>query len=275
MIHGIRILFLALCSKPSTGWYIVEDLSPLQAETFEHPAILCDAGSTGSRVFALHVPKSSNMSSTEPVVELIGRTTIGLAEFAMKGSFELAADSILPLLIKGITRLGPSAPIYIFATGGVRVLKNSIKDRLFASMRDDLGRTLADKHTGALSLRTVDGIDEALYGLLASNYLLGDVAASNLSIPLKDPIGVMDLGGSSLEVSLVGEDQIVGTSDDILVSYKSLGLTQFRERLQILDETGTCRFETVCDHRPLTIFTVFNLGQRCCMSGAYSVTSSR
>ena len=245
---GLAILWIlaTVHSLRCAVWTPKDNLTPLQPGTYYHAALICDAGSTGSRVFAFYVPSERLNSLHDVEVELMGRTQVGLSAYAGSGSVRNASDSLLPLLRKGIDRLGASVPIFVFATGGVRALEDTVKQALWASMKRDLTSALQAVHSGSLSVRTVDGLDEALFGLLSSNYLLSDMTVNDIGSPLISPVSVLDLGGSSLEVSLVGPDKIAGSNDDVLISFKTLGMSQFRERVSIVDGAGACNFGTVC-----------------------------
>lgn len=242
LLNGLSLVNLLGLQDP---WVPNPDLPELFDGMYSRPAIICDAGSTGSRVFAFYVLHNGT-NPEEIQIELMGRTDVGLSMYSIEGLFQNASESLLPLLQKGIARLGSDTPIYIFATGGVRSLKGEVKEKLWSSMELFLGQGLKAIHTGTLSLRTVDGTDEAMYGLLSSNYLLNEIEHSALNSPLETPVGVLDLGGSSLEISLVGPDGIAGTSDDILISFRSLGMLNFRGKISENDRGGVCRFETVC-----------------------------
>lgn len=229
-----------------------------------HPAVVCDAGSTGSRVFGYYVPLSQSGVEEEVQVELLGTTSIGISVYARDGLYEEAADSVITPLREGIRLLGAEVPIYIFATGGVRSLEEHRKEQLWVLISRRLEERLKDVHRGPISLRTLDGRDEALYGLLSSNYLLNGISSDELADPLLSPVGVLDLGGSSFEISLVGVDSIAGTHDDVLLTYKNLGMLQFRIRIGARDSKGVCRFGSVCFIR---IYRSLILGEWRCMPG--------
>ena len=237
-------LFLITFTNASI-WHPKENLEPLSLGTFHHPAIICDAGSTGSRVFGFYVRNNATNAGDEVEVELMGRTQVGLSVYAESGWMKNATESIIPLIRKGITRLGPTVPIYIFATGGVRQLEASVKKMLWESLDKNLRIALLGEHTGLLSMETVDGAEEALFGLISANYLLSEIGISSIHHPLESPVSVFDLGGSSLEVSLAGPDRIVGSRDDVLVSFRSLGTHQVRRKIEALDIDGRCLFGSV------------------------------
>lgn len=208
------------------------------------PAIVCDAGSTGSRVFSFYLSSNGNTTNSYEVkINNLGKTPVGLSWYAEHGMLRNASDLLVPLLAHGVRMLGPDTPIYILATGGVRSLTNSLKNELWHVLKLELKSALSNLHKGLMHLRTLDGTDEAFFGLLASNYILGEMSLADLEKPMNDPVGILDLGGSSLEVSSAGDDQIIGTRDDILISFKSLGLERLRSRISA---EPFCDFGTVC-----------------------------
>jgi hypothetical protein len=111
-------------------------------------------------------------------------------------------------------------------------------------MEERLNKLLDPTHTGSLRLAAVHGNDEALFGLLSANYLIGDATASSMTGPIDQPVGVFDLGGSSLELSMAGGDKIIGSDDDVLISFRSMGLQQMRDRMKAKDSERLCSFET-------------------------------
>ena len=246
----MRLLGLILGWAEVRAWNVFEDPTQLDTGSFKSAAVVCDAGSTGTRVYAFYIPVRNLIHEDHPVVEPLGRTERGMSELATLGLFHNATLDVLPFLQKGIRRLGPNVPVYIFATGGVRSLDSRIKDELWTSLRNNLDEALVDTYYGELTLRVVEGADEAMYGLISSNYLVGGLSLRNDALPLASPVGVLDLGGSSLELALVGDDMRPGTEDDLLVSFRSLGMYQFRQLVEKIDSSAYCKFETVCKCTP-------------------------
>jgi len=244
VLLGVSI-YISMCFRIH-GWNVSIADEALSPESFIYPVMICDAGSTGSRVYAFHVPKLNGVPMKQPTVELLGRSERGMSEFAELNLFHNASETIIPFLRRGLKRLGSNVPIYVFATGGVRSLNSEKQAKLWEVLRADIELTLSGVHNATLSLMALDGIDEALYGLLSANYLLNDYIYETHPVSESVGVGVLDLGGSSLELSLVGPDLQAGTDDDVLISFKSLGLQQFRKRVEELDSQGVCRFETVC-----------------------------
>ena len=244
MMEIFLVLCLCLTAQSSNIWQVHEATDPLNEAQLYHPAIVCDAGSTGSRVFAFYVLKDNQNDDLGNVtVELMGRSGVGLSEFARSGMFDEATDSITPFITKGINRLGKSVPIYVFATGGVRQLPEELRERLWKHLASSLSASFHD-HLGKIELQILDGDDEALFGLISANYLVHDIRPTEIHTPLPDPVGVLDLGGSSLEVAIAGDDKIVGSHDDVLVSFTGLGLRKMWDKLSANNSSSLCLFET-------------------------------
>lgn len=83
-------------------------------------------------------------------------------------------------------------PVYFYATAGMRLLSQPKQQRYY-----DLVQTWFATHTDwkLISAKTITGADEGLYGWLAVNYQLNTLQNE------KDPVGVMDMGGASVQIS--------------------------------------------------------------------------
>lgn len=253
----MRVLFLSLVflgMGECHVWSVSPNAEPLNLSAEAYPTIICDAGSTGSRIFGYHV------ANKLVHMELMNRTQVGLSEYARSGEFDKATDSLLPGIFRGLRRLGQKSQIYIMATGGVRQLETHIRDELILRLRQGIELALGDRFSDRIHIRTVEGIDEALFGLLSANYLVGSLSVDDVKSVLKSPIGVLDLGGSSLEVSLAGPDSAIGSEDDVLVSFKSLGTNRVKEALLRNGMFEKCELATVCDK--IVKCTHTSIGQR-------------
>ena len=245
LMRSVVLLWGAISCFPAQ-WDMELDQSPLLFGSFHSPAIICDAGSTGSRIFALFIPKIANVYSDEISVQLLGRTTTGLSTLAEAGLYAEAVASYGLLITRGLVLLGGSTPVYIFATGGVRQMAEDAIEKLWSEMARGLTNFLGDIHHGLITMRTLQGVDEALYGLISANYLVSNLPIAAINGILETPVGVLDLGGSSLELSLPGVDRMLGTHDDILLSFSSLGMSQARTAVGLRDHARVCEFGSVC-----------------------------
>ena len=126
------------------------------------PALVCDAGSTGTRVYAFSIQNDRRVD-----FKLIGKMTPGLSTFAVEKNLPAAADELAVLLAQGLTMLGPETPIHVLGTGGVRSLPEAAQAELWR----DLRQLLSLKFKGQLKLTAIHGTYEAFYGLVSANYL--------------------------------------------------------------------------------------------------------
>ena len=178
--------------------------------TSSFPAIVADAGSTGTRVYAFHLTEEGVDMS------LLGKITPGLSTFAERDEIAKVADLLAPLLDRGARRLGGRAvPVHVLGTGGVRSLAQPLQSALWTRLRAEL-TTRTSAAVGALVLDAIPGTKEAFYGLVSVRHLTGG------------NFGVLDLGGSSAEIAHAGVDDTAGSEDDLLVTHAQLGTEKIR-----------------------------------------------
>ena len=175
------------------------------------PAIVCDAGSTGTRIYAFSTSKEDNVK-----VILLGKIQPGLAAFATEGKLDALLNELVPIVQSGVAALGfESLPLYLLGTGGVRGLSKAEQGLMWDSIKTGL-EARNTTYAGNLFLEAIEGTAEAFYGLVSANHILGK------------SVGVWDLGGSSVELAHAGQDRLVGTADDVLVTYSGLGTEKMR-----------------------------------------------
>lgn len=209
---------------------------PLNLTSDSQPVIVCDAGSTGSRCFGYYIRDSTVHT------ELLGRTMVGISSFADGKDFEGAMESLLPSVLNGISRFGEHTKTYILATGGVRQLALHQQQELMSGVLEGLTKHI----DGKIHVKVMHGMEEALFGLFATNYLVGGLRLHQVSDKLSHPIGVLDLGGSSLEISLAGPDATMGSHDDLLYSFTDLGTNRVKALLEERGQLQYCDFDNVC-----------------------------
>jgi hypothetical protein len=220
-------------------WDTLEWGPPLALDSDAVPMIVCDAGSTGSRIFGFYILDG------HVHVERMGRTSHGIASFAYPGGGREATETLLPGINRGLERMGRQTTIHILATGGVRQLPTDERSDLLKGISGILNDTLNGKFQGPLHVRAVDGMQEALSGLIAANFIVHGLGLKDFANPLTEPLGVLDLGGSSLEISLPGPDAAVGSHDDILISFPDLGTNKLKHRLARESDLTVCDFGVV------------------------------
>eukprot|EP00808_Paulinella_micropora_P024357 g60069.t1 len=195
-------------------------------------AILVDAGSIGSRCHIYKWPRRHSRGSippfTGPVAESNStfQTTPGISEFQDRP--EDAAKQILPLVewakhqLRDHRSSWKNIPFYLKATAGMRLVhKLPVRDRIMDTIRD----TLADPSKSPFKFqrsyaRVISGEEEGVYGWLAVNYVFNTL----LNTPPLDVYGVLDMGGSSTQITF-------RPLHDVLAGYFPIRLLQEKIRL--------------------------------------------
>ena len=173
--------------------------------------IVMDAGSTGTRlrVFcwpsiatAAHIltfPKIRDAYQTDDVDpdDLPLRRRPGLSAFAHDPS--AVTDQVLSLVDEARqfvpAEAAATAPLYVRATAGLRLLTT----RQAETVLEVVSRALSNRTLCPFSFagaRVISGEEEALFGWLAINHLLGRFDR----LPW-DPVGWLDLGGASAQIA--------------------------------------------------------------------------
>ncbi len=248
------MLLLSSCffvSSLGSMWETAVSVEPLDLLPDAHPIIVCDAGSTGSRCFGYYIHNDTIHT------ELMGRTAVGISTFGNSLDFEGAMNTLVPSIRRGIARLGNNTSTYVLATGGVRQLGSEVQAKFMRGLNDLFRSTLDD----SVQAEVVTGMEEAQFGLFSANYLVGALHLHQVTDPLSRPLGVLDLGGSSLEISLAGPDDTMGSHDDILFSFTDLGTNRVKK---LLEEKGLLRY---CDFAnvslsPLYLFLLLTMSRK-------------
>ncbi|CAJ1338022.1 unnamed protein product [Effrenium voratum] len=91
----------------------------------------------------------------------------------------------------------PGFPVYFFATAGFRRMRPEQREGVLQSVR----ATLAESsfHAEPDFVRILSGEEEGAYGWLSVNSDMGSLATA-------DSVGVLDLGGASMQITFVPED---------------------------------------------------------------------
>lgn len=197
---------------------------------------IVDAGSTGSR---LHIYAYDVDQTKTPVnVKELWSKKIkpGLATIEAN---QATIDAYLTSLFSGATE--DNIPLYFYATAGMRLLPVPKQKQFYDLMQN----WFANHSQWQLqSSKTITGSEEGLYGWLAVNYKLGTLTANG-----KNPVGVMDMGGASVQIVFpVAKTEGIKNSDlqqfDLygrhlqLFIHSFLGLGQTEVTHQFLDESS-------------------------------------
>lgn len=132
-------------------------------------------------------------------------------------------------------------PVYLYATAGMRLLPTPRQEKLYQAVR----RWFVENATFELKeAKTITGTEEGIYAFVSANYKLG-----RLSTQGEPPVGVMDMGGASVQVVFpvsVQQDIAAGDLKTITVQGQSitlfvhsfLGLGQTEVVHQLMDVPG-------------------------------------
>ena len=159
-----------------------------------HCLAVVDAGSTGSR---LHLFAYDLDSNQHPMIinELWSKKIKpGIA------TIDPNQDSInayLNQLVGNVTE--QNVPLYFYATAGMRLLPESRQQLYFNALRQWFGSQTQFK---LMDVRTITGREEGVFGWIAVNYQLGVFNDSTA----KSLVGVMDMGGASVQVTFPVQD---------------------------------------------------------------------
>jgi Golgi nucleoside diphosphatase len=103
--------------------------------------------------------------------------------------------------------LRPKTPVFLMATGGLRMVGDEAQTQILQSVCDTLDDTLFRFQCEWATV--IDGADEAVYGWLSINYLLDQLYAvrepdangeKGKVIRAPTPAGTLDLGGASVQI---------------------------------------------------------------------------
>ncbi|KAL4451373.1 hypothetical protein ABPG77_009445 [Micractinium sp. CCAP 211/92] len=211
LLAAVALLALQLALRPGPRYVLV-----------------IDAGSSGTRMFAyawrdarrgpvLTAVPSTAAPHAVPRRSLPGKrayqrveTEPGLDQF-VDDAPGLQGRALGPLLQWAEAavprRQWASTPVFLFGTAGLRRLSQEQQGQLLAGVRRVLGSS-AFRFSPPWA-RIISGADEGVYGWIALNYLEGRLQAAAAAALEGGPagvgaagtLGVLDLGGSSLEVT--------------------------------------------------------------------------
>lgn len=160
-------------------------------------AVIFDAGSSGSRVHVFCFDERLDLVPIAKELELFRQKKPGLSAFAKDPP--IAAESLMSLLEEAETavpkELRRKTPVRVGATAGLRALGGDTSDRILQAVRDLLkGKSALKSQPDWVTV--LDGSQEGSFQWVTINYLLG-----NLGKKYSDTVGVVDLGGGSVQMA--------------------------------------------------------------------------
>eukprot|EP00270_Netrium_digitus_P016878 TRINITY_DN6116_c0_g1_i4.p1 TRINITY_DN6116_c0_g1~~TRINITY_DN6116_c0_g1_i4.p1 ORF type:complete len:470 (+),score=126.40 TRINITY_DN6116_c0_g1_i4:221-1630(+) len=212
----------------------------------ERYAVVIDCGSTGSRVHVYKFSSSLELLEIEGELELFISIKPGLSFY--KDEPQKGGDSLRQLLDKSVAAvpepLRVTTPVFVGATAGLRLLPGDLADQLLNEVRKVL-ESYPFKFQ-ANSVKILDGSDEGSFAWVTVNYLLG-----NLGKDISNTVGVVDLGGGSVQMTYAVPDDVAKTAPTGYIRalsamgqkyniyvYSYLGYGLMAARAKILKEKG-------------------------------------
>lgn len=169
----------------------------------ERFAVVIDCGSTGSRVHVYHFDEKVELLDMGGELELFVQKKPGLSAFSADP--KKGGDSLRELLDKAVAavpeKLRTTTPVRVGATAGLRLLPGDEAENLLKAVRSVLGEYPFTHTDGSVSI--LDGADEGSFAWVTVNYLLG-----NLGKGFGTTVGVVDLGGGSVQMTYAVSDEV-------------------------------------------------------------------
>ena len=226
---GIRLFCFLACFLSVT----VNAANLAQCKQHQCLAVV-DAGSTGSR---LHI-YSYDLDETKTAINInelwSKKVKPGLATLEAN---QTSINTYLSSLFSNVPE--DNLSVYFYSTAGMRLLPQPKQKQIYNLIQSWFS---SQSRWQLLSAKTITGNDEGLYGWLAVNYKLGTLKSNNTSI------GVMDMGGASVQVVLpvknmegntdVKQFELYGRPIQLFI-HSFLGLGQTEVTHQFLD-TDSC-----------------------------------
>ncbi len=246
---------------------VTNTVSAQPTNAAQYTAVI-DAGSSGSRIFLYETRKTEAFIEIRGVALKNSRVTPGLSSYNQAaGSFEVSAAgaSLAPLLGTLRDHLAANnipreqVPVYVLATAGMRQIDRQqpeVSRAIYQNVQETitrLGHPVGSKGITAIpgsstmgAVGTLSGQNEALFGWLDVNYLLGNFDKKDQTV------GIVEMGGASAQVAYavtekfnnpnVVKQTINGQTYYVFaLSYLDLGLDQIlRSAIAAQPESHPC-----------------------------------
>ncbi|CAL8108354.1 unnamed protein product [Calicophoron daubneyi] len=199
-LHSI-VLFEILCLTRA---------SPVDKNDARKYSVIIDAGSSGSRSFVYTWLSTQGQENTLPVIDLlmdnsgspvVTKVNPGLSTFSK--SLGEIPDYLASLLKKAAESI-PSTyhtqtSIAIYATAGMRLLPEGEQSAIWEAVRNAIKSGYRFWFVDSMAA-TITGEQEALFGWVTVNYLLGRFRTEN-GKPDPNPVGMVEMGGASMQIA--------------------------------------------------------------------------
>lgn len=198
---------------------------------------IVDVGSTGSRLYLY----TYDLDETQTPIEIkeieSKKITPGFA--TLEPNSNQIENYLNTLFARPSLSTSQQIPVYFYATAGMRLL-TAEKQKLYYEQVKQWFSNQAQWQL--VEAKTIPGRDEGMYAWLTVNYQLNTLKNNEAT-----SIGVMDMGGASVQVVFSAEENITLPSAHIvqfklygksytLISYSVLGLGQTLTQQQFLNE---------------------------------------
>eukprot|EP00466_Bigelowiella_natans_P010990 jgi/Bigna1/143774/aug1.81_g18482 len=191
-------------------------------------AIVCDAGSTGTRLYVYKIHSNGKLESVTGKKSKPGLSNV-LPEDAAEYLFPLIEDAS-----KKIPETAhESTPIFVIATAGMRLLPEKSQQAIYDRAAKELVILLQKKKLSfkvdRRNFKTASGLEEGYWGFLAANFLQERMGKELRIRGGKQLAGVLDLGGSSTQISFKCSGSIsngknhIGVNDLFVHSFLGYG----------------------------------------------------
>ncbi|CAB3400394.1 unnamed protein product [Caenorhabditis bovis] len=180
--------------------------------------VICDAGSTGTRLFVYSWISISDteLIRIEPVTyenkPVMKKISPGLSTFGTKP--EEATEYIRPLMELAEKHIPedkiPFTPVFIFATAGMRLLPEEQKKAVLTNLQNKLP-SITRMQVMKEHIRIIEGKWEGIYSWIAVNYALGkferkvlngvDFPGTQSAATRQKTVGMIDMGGASMQIA--------------------------------------------------------------------------
>ncbi|GAB5358048.1 hypothetical protein AAMO2058_000425500 [Amorphochlora amoebiformis] len=209
-------------------------------------AVVCDAGSTGTRLYIYSLDENGKMTSITGKKSKPGLSAVDPAD---------AAEYLIPLIENAEHLLGKdheALPIYVIGTAGMRLLDQNMQQKIYRAAATNLPALLKKKKLNfsvkLQNFRTASGQEEGYWGFLAANFLQERIGSKLTGVGDSSNLtGVLDLGGSSTQISYkcsTSETEPIQKEDMFTHSFLGFGARLARHKVwSTFVEKNPCGFQ--------------------------------
>ncbi|CAN8260497.1 unnamed protein product [Cochlearia groenlandica] len=200
-------LVILLMPGTSTSFYTLRNRDG-GSRGSKNYAVIFDAGSSGSRVHVYCFDQNLDLVPMGNDLELFIQLKPGLS--AYPNDPRQSANSLVSLLDKAETsvpiELRQKTPVRVGATAGLRALGHKASENILQAV-SELLKDRSRLKTEANAVTVLDGTQEGSYQWVTINYLL-----KTLGKPYSDTVGVVDLGGGSVQMAYAISEKDAATA---------------------------------------------------------------